>query len=60
MLRRVGREAVTVVAGIEKLLALHPLQLVTDTGDAAVDAMLAGWQRVRTGPGRSTSVRVVR
>ena len=59
VLRRVGRDAITVVAGMEKLAALRPLQLVTDTGDEAVDAMLAGWHRVRTGPGRSTMVRVV-
>ena len=60
VLRHVGRGAITVVAGMEKLLALSPLELVVDTGDAAVDAMLAGWHRVRTGPGRSTMVRVVR
>ena len=59
VLARVGRDAIVVVAGMEKLVALKPLQLITDTGDAAVDAGLAGWLRVRTAPGRSTMVRVV-
>ena len=58
MLARVGRERILVVAGLEKLAALDPLRLVVDTGDPAVDAMLSGWMRVRTAPGRSTLVRV--
>ena len=58
VLARVGRERILVVAGLEKLAALDPLRLVVDTGDAAVDAMLSGWMRVRTAPGRSTLVRV--
>ena len=58
VLERVGRDAILVVAGMEKLTALDPLRLVIDTGDAAVDAMLSGWIRVRTAPGRSTLVRV--
>ncbi|MFL5335315.1 MAG: ATP-NAD kinase family protein [Geminicoccaceae bacterium] len=59
VLQRVGRDAIVVVAGLEKLATLAPLQLITDTGDAVVDAMLAGWLRVRTAPACSTMVRVV-
>lgn len=59
VLARVGRERIIVVAGLEKLAALEPPLLVVDTGDAAVDAMLAGWMRVRIAPGRTTMVRVV-
>jgi predicted polyphosphate/ATP-dependent NAD kinase len=59
VIRRVGREQILVVAGLEKLTALDPLQLIADTGDPAVDAMLAGWIRVHTAPGRSTVVRLV-
>ena len=58
VLARVGRERILVVAGLEKLAALDPLRLVVDTGDPAVDAMLSGWIRVRTAPGRSTMVRI--
>ena len=59
VISRVGRERILVVAGLEKLAALDPPRLVVDTGDPAVDAMLAGWMRVRIAPGRSTLVRVV-
>ena len=59
VISRVGRECILVVAGLEKLAALDPPQLVVDTGDPAVDAMLAGWMRVRIAPGRSTLIRVV-
>ena len=41
VIERVGRDAIVVVAGIEKLTALRPPQLITDTGDVTVDAMLA-------------------
>ena len=49
VLARVGRERILVVAGLEKLTALDPPRLVVDTGDPAVDAMLAGWMRVAQG-----------
>lgn len=58
VLRRVGRENVLVVASTAKLLALAPRRLLVETGDPAVDAMLAGWLRVRTGPDQSVLMRV--
>ena len=58
LLRRVGRENVLAVASAAKLLALAPRRLLVETGDAAVDAMLAGWLRVRTGPDQTVLMRV--
>ena len=58
VLARVGRPGILVVAGLEKLTALDPPRLLVDTGDPAVDHMLAGWMRVAVGPGRSTLIRV--
>ena len=43
---------------MEKLTALDPPRLLVDTGDPAVDRMLAGWMRIAVGPGRSTLIRV--
>lgn len=53
VIRRVGREHIIVVASIEKLLQLSPRALHVDTGDEALDAMLAGHMPVRTAPDRS-------
>ena len=58
VLRRVGRENVLAVASAAKLLALAPRRLLVETGDPAVDAMLAGWLRVRTGPDQTVLMRV--
>lgn len=58
VLARVGRDAILVVAGLEKLTALEPPRLLVDTGEPEVDQMLAGWMRVAVGPGRSTMIRV--
>ena len=59
VLGRVGRPGILVVAGLEKLTALDPPRLLVDTGDPAVDRMLAGWMRVPYGPGRSTLISVM-
>lgn len=59
VLDRVGRENVVVVASAEKVLALDPPVLHVDLGDERADAGLAGYRRVRTGPGRATVLRVV-
>jgi predicted polyphosphate/ATP-dependent NAD kinase len=53
VIRRIGRDNIVVVASIEKLLKLSPRALHVDTGDDAVDAMLAGHIAVRTAPDRS-------
>jgi predicted polyphosphate/ATP-dependent NAD kinase len=58
VIRRVGRENVLAVASTAKLLALAPRRLLVETGDPAVDAMLAGWLRVRTGPDQTMLMRV--
>jgi predicted polyphosphate/ATP-dependent NAD kinase len=58
VLRRVGRENVMVVTGAQKLAALDPAVLHVDTGDAAVDAMLAGYIQVHTAPGQRMVMRV--
>ncbi|WP_448955419.1 ATP-NAD kinase family protein [Labrys neptuniae] len=58
VLRRVGREHIRIIATPAKLAALGPDGLFVDTGEAAVDAMLSGYVRVETAPGRSMLVRV--
>jgi len=47
-----------VVATETKLAVLAGRPLLVDTGDAAVDAALAGYLRVITGPNRETVYRV--
>ncbi|SFH48532.1 Predicted polyphosphate-or ATP-dependent NAD kinase [Palleronia marisminoris] len=59
VIRRTGRERITVIASIEKLIALSGAPLRVDTGDAETDAMLSGHFHVETAPGRRTLVRVV-
>lgn len=58
VLRRVGRDGITVVTGAHKLAALDPALLHVDTGDAAVDAMLGGYMQVHTAPGQRMVMRV--
>ncbi|MGD8217088.1 ATP-NAD kinase family protein [Pseudomonas thivervalensis] len=58
VIRRVGREHITVITSMDKLLALDTGCLRVDTGSAEVDAMLSGHLRVHTGPDRSVFFRV--
>ncbi len=58
LLRRIGRDNVTVITGQKKLTGLNPSCLRVDTGNPGVDAMLAGYMRVMTAPGRSMVMRV--
>ena len=58
VIRSVGRDNITVVASQAKLLALPGNRLLVDTGDPSVDRLLCGFIRVRTGPKRSTLMRV--
>jgi predicted polyphosphate/ATP-dependent NAD kinase len=53
-----GADAITIMAGQTKLTALDPPCLRVDTGDASLDAALAGYRRVLTGPGRAMMMRV--
>ena len=58
VLRRVGRDNIVVVAGLDKLLTLDPCCLRVDTNDAEVDAALRGFIPVHTGPGQRVMMRV--
>jgi predicted polyphosphate/ATP-dependent NAD kinase len=58
VIRAVGRDNITLLASQRKLLALNENCLFSDTGDPEVDAMLAGYIRVRIAPGQSTLMRI--
>ncbi len=58
VLRRLGRENLVIVAGQQKLAALDPACLHVDTGEAALDAELAGYIAIRTAPDRSAMLRI--
>jgi predicted polyphosphate/ATP-dependent NAD kinase len=58
VVRAVGPENIVVVASLSKLLSLPEHCLLVDTGEEALDLMLAGHIAVRTGPGRRTIFRV--
>ncbi len=49
VIRKVGRENIIVVSTSDKLRALRLQPLIVDTGDAEVDALLAGYFSVVTG-----------
>jgi predicted polyphosphate/ATP-dependent NAD kinase len=57
-IRAIGRDNVILLASQRKIMGLGERLLRADTGDPAVDAMLAGYMRVRIAPGRSTLLRV--
>lgn len=50
VIRRAGRDAITILASEQKLLALEDKRLLVDTGDRALDQELAGYWRVMVGP----------
>lgn len=58
-IRAIGRDNIILLASQRKLLGLGENVLRADTGDPAVDTLLAGYMRVRIAPGRSTLMRVV-
>ncbi|WP_270937726.1 ATP-NAD kinase family protein, partial [Falsiroseomonas oryzae] len=58
VIRRVGRPNIMVVTGAAKLAALDPPVLHVDTGEAEVDAMLAGYIQVHTAPGQRMVMRI--
>jgi predicted polyphosphate/ATP-dependent NAD kinase len=58
VLRRIGRDGITVVAAADKLASLQPPVLRVDTGDDALDAELSGYIRVHTAPGRTIVMKV--
>lgn len=59
VVRAVGRDHIVLLATQRKITSLGENLLRVDTGDPAVDAMLAGYVRVRIAAGRSTMMRVV-
>ncbi|TBU94640.1 ATP-NAD kinase family protein [Phytopseudomonas dryadis] len=58
VIRRVGRDRITLIASNEKLIALGSAPLRVDTGDEDIDTLLTGHIRVEIGPGRSTRLRL--
>jgi predicted polyphosphate/ATP-dependent NAD kinase len=49
VIRKVGIENIAVVGTRNKIQALHPRRLLTDSGDAEIDRQLRGYIRVITG-----------
>jgi predicted polyphosphate/ATP-dependent NAD kinase len=58
VIRRVGRDGVTILASQQKLLALEEQRLLVDTGDPALDRELAGYWRVVVGPQEDMVMRI--
>ncbi len=58
VIRRAGKANIVVVATAGKLAALRGDPFLVDTGDAEIDALLAGYVRVVTGYGVETVYRV--
>lgn len=54
VLRALGDDPLLVVAPEQKLIDLHGRPLLVDTGDAELDATLAGHVRIVTGPGATS------
>ena len=50
VIRLAGRNAITIIASQQKLLALADKRLLVDTGDLALDRELAGYWRIVVGP----------
>lgn len=57
-IRTAGRDNLHLIATREKLTALPSSDLHVDTGDTALDRMIAGYHRVRTGPSDSMVMRL--
>ena len=58
VIRRAGRDGLTIIAGAGKLRALTEPRLIVDTGDPDLDAALAGHRRIVTGPGEEMVMRL--
>ncbi len=58
LVKRAGRDGLIVLATEDKLAGLAQPRLWVDTGDPALDAALAGFVRVRTGPRREMVMRI--
>ena len=58
VIRAVGRDNIVIIATQQKLLSLEGRPLLADTGDRALDELLQGYVRVRTGPRQSAMMRL--
>lgn len=58
VMRRIGRERISILASEEKLAALQPPVLRIDTGDDRLDRELSGYVRVHVAPRREMIMRV--
>lgn len=58
LIAQAGQAGLVVLATDEKLAALALPRLWVDTGDPALDARLAGYVRVHTGPGRRMMMQI--
>jgi predicted polyphosphate/ATP-dependent NAD kinase len=58
LIRRAGKDGLIVIATEDKLSGLAQPKLWVDTGDPALDADLAGFIRVHTGPRRDMLMRI--
>ena len=58
VIRKVGRDNITVMSTVEKLINLPAGALQVDTGDPEIDATLTGHLSVITGPHRTMLVKV--
>ena len=59
VIRLAGRDAITILASEQKLLALEDQRLLLDTGDLALDRELAGYWRVMVGAQEDMVMKVV-
>ena len=50
VIRKAGRDNITIIASQEKLMTLPDKRLLVETGDSALDLELAGYWRVVVGP----------
>lgn len=58
LIRKVGRDNITVISTVEKLINLPGGAMRVDTGDPEIDAMLTGHIAVTTGPHRTMLAKV--
>jgi len=58
VIRRAGRDGITIIASQQKLLALEEKRLLVDTGDPQLDRDLAGYWRVVVGPKEDMVMRI--
>lgn len=58
VIRRVGRDNITVVASTDKIVSLGGQRLLIDTGDGEVDSWISGYFGVRTAPRQTMMMKV--